>query len=311
MVKRLSGLAGLLGGIAIAVSAGCSVIWPVNRINNSVRAVENTVQDSVVAMSDPIGSNNPDRPCYSDQPRLEKKKEKPGLEGSFSTSFVSNYVGNGGFVLGKGPGIQNNLVVSRTNNFREGDSVYGGAWMHYDFGDHELIETDFIGGVNFPVYFFEKLQGGYSKPDFGDKVTLEFQHWNYPGEILGSRQNHDNVLKGEFHHHSRGDLKFGWIHIFQDMDARGDLLYFKASKDFPIKKSIDVDFGYVLTPYARISYAHGFYGLHGITDTTIGAKLNVGLEKETSLEFDLGYQIGLLDSVRDTPYFNASLIRSF
>ncbi len=59
-------------------------------------------------------------------------KPKPSWDGYFSTTFATNYLKTGGFVIGKGPDEQGFLVLNRRNNLFEDDALSFKAWQDYD-----------------------------------------------------------------------------------------------------------------------------------------------------------------------------------
>jgi len=218
-------------------------------------------------------SVNPDKPL--NPPRLVQKaeseleersvgKDESKIEGYAETTFASNYVGYGGFVIGEGPANQNLLILSRTNNFVKGDSISVGSWMNYDFGDNELVETDFLAEYSFPVHFMKKFMN-YTDEAYGDRVTVGFQHWNYPGQVLGSVENHDNVINAKWNHNSALDVEFNYFHILPDEDVNeGGLLSFKISRNIPLGEKTDSGIGVSMTPYLSYSYApHDWFGMKG------------------------------------------------
>jgi len=235
------------------------------------------------------------------------------VEGYAETTFASNYMGNGGFVVGKGPVNQNLLVLSKPDNLVKGDSISAGSWMNYDFGDGELVETDFFGEYTFPVNFMENIMR-YSDESYGDKVLVGFQHWNYPGKTIGSIKNHDNVFNAKWIHNSTVDLEVNYLHFFPDKDTnKGDLLTFKISKKLPLgkRKIIPSGIGVSLTPSLSYSYAPEiWFGLKGFTDITHGLEFNIdGLPFDASV--DLKYQSGLQEDVEDQGYIGVRIGKGF
>ncbi len=241
-----------------------------------------------------------------DYPRLVRKEipfdesQAPEIHGYVSSTFANKYMFNG-FVIGEGPVNQNLVNLSIVDNFIQRDSIDFGVWNNYDFGLEESVEVDFFGSYNFPVKTFENLVGGYSDSEFGDSVSVGMAHWNYPGETLGTFQNHDGVVTACFKHHSNADLKFDYLYVFKDKDT-DDGHYFGAelSKRIPLCNSENLETS--VTPFLHSCYGVDFYGNSGVLAITPGVKLD--FEKDAmSVGVTAKYQNGIHKNVKDQFYF--------
>jgi len=274
MIRKL-GL--LLGTGLVGLLTGCSSVEKPNYADPFAKSRIESYESPRVLDKDIRGQNS------------ESENGKVNI--SFDTTFSNHYVGNGGFVIGSGPVSQNSVVVNRDNNFLNGDSVYAGAWMNYDFRDGVIHEADFFGGLNVPI---------------GEKgnLNVEYAHWNYPSELLGGRHNHDNILKlgldGKLEI-GQGSLDVGveMRNLFADRDVPewGYLLSGNVSKTCTLvdngESSVSTTLG------VKSGFADGWFGLNGFTDVTPYLSLDMDSPK-VEVSIGVGYQYVLPDA-KDHP----------
>ncbi|MDD5193525.1 MAG: hypothetical protein PHF67_02970 [Candidatus Nanoarchaeia archaeon] len=203
-----------------------------------------------------------------------KEKPCPNLDVYVSTTFASNYIGNGGFVIGEGPVQQGLVTVTKKGNLCEEDSLTFKGWANYDYGNQECVEVDTIAEYTIPVRVLGRLLQ-YDNPDWKDKVTVGFGNWQYPGKVLGSNDSDDNVLIAGWTHESRIDIAGKCLHILPDRDVahHGDLFEVTAFKELPLGDLVGCN--WYVTPRLGVSYDREFFGQDGFNffgDITTGVR---------------------------------------
>lgn len=249
------------------------------------------------------------RPKY-DVKVPEKEEVKSDWSGLVSTTFMSNYIGVGGFVIGKGPVSQGLLVLNHSNNFVKGDTITASGWFNHDYGDHEWVEVDMGLEYSRPTELMKNLLN-YSDPTWTDRMAFGYTNFFYPGRVLGSVENNDDVIYFRWNHSSRIDIAGTWKHVFGDRDVRnGDLLEISASKEKSLEKLFGRD--WYVNPMVGVSYDCRFYGEDGFNFFT---QVTSGIRKgNCSVEGFIGAQ-KVLNSTNplrhDDVYFGVRLIKSF